>query len=157
MNELQKLKIQIMSFIESKLQEADLWDLIKNFRDKKNVNVTWVTPYNAVKNFKISRPALTKASNEGLVRVNEEKLIAREDLELYMTLRDFFKELEDGNIINTQKIKDKNQYLILDTFKWNKTLPEYQTEILAKVLEGFAKNALDIDLSQLIKEKLGKK
>lgn len=151
--ELINFKRQIMAFYESKLKEEDLWSVIRSFRDKKNTIIEWITAYSAVKNNQINRPSLTKAVNENLIRKNEEGLIAKQDLEMYLTLRDFFKELENGNIVRSEFVKDKQQYLIFDTFKRNKTLPEYQTELLAKILEGFAKNYLGIDLADLISKK----
>ena len=149
-NDFQKLTNQIMSFVKSNINTTELWTVIKGFRDKKNIQITWVTAYSIVKNNDITRQALTKSIKEGIVRQNEEGLIAKEDLDMYMTLRDFFKELEDKNVINMEKVKDRQQYVILDTFKHNKSTPEYQTEVLAKILEGFAKNYLGIDLGEMI-------
>jgi hypothetical protein len=157
MNELQKLKKQIMSFAQSRIDNDDLWKVIRSFRDAKNTNQTWITRHSATKNYDIARPALTRAVKDNLIRMNVEELICKEDLDMYLTLRGFFTALEDSNIVKTEIVKNKQQYLIMDTFKHNKSVPAYQTEVLAKVLEGFASQFLGIELSELISQKLESK
>ena len=136
--------------------------MIKHLHDS-NPNPVYVSGYKARKDYHITPQAIQKGVEDSVIRTQAtttkgkaETSFADSDVKMYKTLKDAFADAKSKGFIQEKQVFGVNKVLAYDTFSYAKSLTKHETEIFYKMISGFSKIVLDIDLDEKIKEKLKK-